>query len=118
VRLDPETVMALAAEIADRLETRRVEPEPWVAAGVVAAHLSTTTDYIYKHAAELGGVKLGEGSKGRLRFKLSTVDAALSRLGGGGSAEAPERTAKRKPPRRRRRPLGTTGDLLPIRGGG
>jgi hypothetical protein len=59
--------------VADRLE-RLVPhpdaPEQLVDAAAVAAALGVSRDYVYDHADDLGGVRLGDGPRPRLRFDL------------------------------------------------
>ena len=114
--LDAETITLLAAELAERLEARRVEREGWVSADVVARHLGTDRDYVYEHAAELGGVRLGEGPKARLRFRLAVVDQALASCSAGRKSPGPSgRMVEPKRHSRRRPRSGTSVPLLPIR---
>ena len=111
--LDRETVELLADELAARLDEREAARSGWVSAEAVARHLSVEVSYVYAHASKLGAVRLGEGPKARLRFRLADVDACRrsrsTREPGIGAVEP-------KPPRRRRRSMGTTPPLLPIRG--
>jgi hypothetical protein len=87
-----------------------------VDASVVADHLGVTRGFVYEHAAELGGRRLGGGSRPRLRFRLEDVEAALPCLGGRRSGEQATPTAKPKQRRRGTTRLGTGVALLPIRG--
>jgi hypothetical protein len=89
---------------------------PLVDASVVAAHLGVARSYVYEHAVELGARRLGDGPRARLRFSLAEVDAHLN------SCSASRESASLEPapqavsrPRRRRR-MGTSVELLPIRG--
>lgn len=88
----------------------------WVDAGAVARHLGVERDYVYEHAAELGARSLGRGPKARLRFRLSDVDGRLPRLPSRGSEEGESPAKGPVRARRKRRSLGTSGELLPIRG--
>jgi hypothetical protein len=49
-----------------------------VDAAVVADALGISRDCVYAHAAELGGKRIGEGPRGRLRFDLDQALAALT----------------------------------------
>lgn len=87
-----------------------------VEASVVAEHLSVTRGYVYAHADELGARRLGSGPRARLRFSLAEIDERLSTCTAGrgsGSLEPAPQAASRP---RRRRPMGTSAELLPIRG--
>jgi hypothetical protein len=44
-----------------------------VDASAVAARLGVSRDWVYAHADEMGGRRIGEGSRGRLRFDLDQV---------------------------------------------
>ena len=116
--VDVEVVEQLTDAIVARLDALQMEREGWVTADAVARHLSVEREWVYDHAGMLGGVRLGQGAKGRLRFRLVNVDAAVAcvpdRVSPGGQTPA----VKPKPPRRRRPPLGTSPPLLPIRGQG
>jgi hypothetical protein len=76
-------------------------------AAEVARRFSLSRDYVYRHADDLGAVRLGDGPKARLRFSPAKVDEAL-----GGSSER-ESQPKRESVRPVRRGHGVT--LLPIR---
>jgi hypothetical protein len=60
-----------------------------VGARELARELGVSLDYVYSHAAELGGMRLGSGRRARIRFDLDRARLAL---------ETP-----RKPPSGRRR---------------
>lgn len=88
-----------------------------VDAATVARRLGVSRDYVYSHADELGGWRLGDGPRGRLRFDLDqALDAWTTRSTGSTSqqAKAPAITRPSRP--RRRRQTDSTHDLLPIRG--
>jgi hypothetical protein len=111
---------ALAEAIAERLDERQRARAGWVTAAVVAEHLSVDVDWVYEHADELGGIRLGDGPKARRRFRLATVDERLEATAScprgrtlGGAA-----TAGAEPRRRRRRSAdnGHSAPLLPVRG--
>ena len=115
IALAQATIDALAAALADALEERRSERSRWVNAQTVAEHLAVDVGYVYEHAAELGGYRLGTGPKARLRFKLDRVNEALCHPGRGPD-QRETRTAIPNRARRRQPGLGTTVPLLPIRG--
>jgi hypothetical protein len=70
-----ETIAQRVAElIADRLQP---PPTPRLLdAAQLAERLGVERDWVYAHAAQLGGVRLG-GPKGRLRFDPDTVTERL-----------------------------------------
>ncbi len=67
---------ALANAVADRVayllssQPRHVD---LVDAAAVANALNVSRDWVYAHAAELGGRRIGQGNRGRLRFDLDYV---------------------------------------------
>jgi hypothetical protein len=89
---------------------------PLVDAATVAAALGVSRETVYTHAGELGGVRIGNGSRGRLRFDLRralTAWTSCSERKGSPTPKPPQTKASR---RGRRRPKGSGVDLLPIRG--
>jgi hypothetical protein len=75
-----------------------------------------TPGFVYAHAGELGAHRLGDGPRARLRFDLADVDAWLSACSARRGSAAAEPAPRGSLRRRREKPLGTTADLLPIRG--
>ena len=68
---------AIAECVADRLSARDVpSPHRLVSAAEVARELHIGRQWVYEHAEELGGTRLGNGPRARLRFDLETVRAA------------------------------------------
>jgi hypothetical protein len=87
-----------------------------VDAQAVADYLDVERGWVYAHADSLGVRRLGTGPRARLRFSLAEVDERLSAcLAGRESTVADPAPAAASPPRRRRR-MGTSVELLPIRG--
>jgi hypothetical protein len=82
----------------------------------LADHLGASRAWVYEHAHELEPLRLGTGPKARLRFDLERVLEALSCSPSRGSLppEPPAPAAKARC--RRASALGTTVELLPIRG--
>lgn len=115
----PEDLAAIAAAVAHELERRRFAPGAGSSLTVddVAVRLSVTRDYVYRHARQLGGVKLpgGEHGQGRWRFPPERLQAALETATG----DPPTTPARVRQSRsgRATRPVTNTG-LLPIRGAG
>lgn len=107
---------ALANAVADRVadllssQPKRVD---LVDAATVATALSVSRDWVYAHVAELGGRRIGHGSRGRLRFDLGYV------LDTWRSSEPAAPGSEVQPPRRpitqRAKSTPPEGELLPIR---
>jgi hypothetical protein len=62
-------------ELRAAVEASLAQPQPsgLVDAGTVAAVLGVSRAWVYDHADELGGVRLGDGAKPRLRFDLNAA---------------------------------------------
>jgi hypothetical protein len=106
----------LAAAIAEQVATLLHDNKPRVRivdAATLAAELGVSRDFVYAHASELGGQRLGGGPRGRLRFDLAQALAAWA-------SRPPRAQPSGSPtpirPRRRKQP-GNDAKLLPIRGG-
>ena len=118
-----DPIAALADQIADRLARRLAPqltrlvapaeasptPELWTARRV-ASHYGVGVSFVYKHAEELGCVRLGGGSCARLRFNPETVQDRWAQVGGALPAERPQR--RRSKPRRRRSTYQLDEDIL------
>lgn len=100
--LDPASLQAIAAEVAELLD-RRDDPPALLTAGQVAARFNVDRSWVYAHAHELGVVRLGSGSRPRLRFDPAAVAQHLLAQPAG---------ARPAPPRLERR---TGAPLLPIK---
>jgi len=89
IELAPEQLAQLADMLAERLRgVLPDQPTPsatvnvdggLVDAQTVADALGVDRGWIYEHARELGGQKIGNGERGRWRFDLGTVLAAWNR---------------------------------------
>ncbi len=93
----------LAETVARRVVELLAEHQPHPATGLVDAaglahELGVSRAYVYAHASELGGIRLGSGSKPRLRFDIAKAKAAHDAPG------APALEPPHAAPRRRRRP--------------
>ena len=113
--LDDATIEAIAHRVADLLRADVPQPEDdLLDAGEAAKRLRVSRDYVYAHAADLGAIPIGDGERPRLRFPVAEIDRACL------SSRRTQATASPGPApktsRRRPRPLGTDGELLPIRG--
>jgi hypothetical protein len=110
----PDPIQALADRIADRLAARldaRLEALSrsanadranalWTAQRV-ASHYGVKVDFVYRHADELGCVRMGGGPCPRLRFDPDGVEERWPSVGGALPAESPKRrrrTARRTTP--------------------
>jgi hypothetical protein len=93
--------------------------DPLLTVADVAIYLSVDASFVYAHADELGAIRLGSGSRPRLRFRRSVLEDYLVRASCsvGRRSQEPDSPANR-PIRRRQssRPLGAKVELLPIRG--
>lgn len=106
---------AVAKRVVELLERRPAIPS-WLTADEVARLLAVDRAFVYEHAVELGGRRLGDGPKARLRFRLEDVEAALPCLSSRGSQEPAIRAHKPIKRHRRTARTGTGTVLLPIRG--
>jgi hypothetical protein len=113
--------LQLADAIAERVAKLLLHATPaqysLVDASTVARALGVSRDFVYSHAAELGGQRIGDGPRGRLRFDLDRALAAWT------SRFESERSRKHEVPaqgpvshRTGPRRLGSGPKLLPIRG--
>jgi hypothetical protein len=113
-------VDAIAERVSDLL---RSEPSHGrlVDAATLAGALGVDRSYVYAHADELGAVRLGGGSKPRLRFDLEAAREAMSRYAGkqsrGSNASAGAESIAPPALRRRRLPnrLPEPGSVLAVR---
>lgn len=112
--LDAASVEAVAQRVVELLRTERHSPRErrLVDASTLAAELGVERSWVYAHRAELGAIQLGSGSKPRLRFEVDMAQDLLARSISRG-AHTP--AANGSSPRRRKR-LGSSFELLPIRG--
>jgi hypothetical protein len=110
-RLHPDDLELLADLVAERLTPLLERDAPagdLVDVKTIARMLSVTPSFVYEHAPELGGRKVGTGPKAPWRFDPEQARAGLSR-------PEPSQPERRPVPRRRRR-TPTSVPLLPIRG--
>lgn len=106
LELSDDQLDLIAERVAEKLRRSTSESRTFVDASELATHLKTSRDYIYAHAAELGGVRIGDGPRPRWRFDLARAREVCW-------ADAP--TPARPRLRPRRQTLGNAPDLLPIR---
>lgn len=108
---------ALIRDLSARLSALEAE-RPAIAARFcdvtrLAEHLSMSPDWIYEHAGELGGFRIGEGPRARWRFELVRAESNFQRLSA--SRTTRERTRTRtlrgnRPTRLRPRRVVLPGD--------
>lgn len=115
VRLTDEQIERLADSIGERLcEAQQVR---LVDAATLAQELGVSRDFVYAHACDLGGERIGAGPRGRLRFDR---DRALSAWAGRPTKTAPHPGRRSRSTcdsvARRRRSNHQVG-LLPVRPG-
>jgi pyruvate/2-oxoglutarate dehydrogenase complex dihydrolipoamide acyltransferase (E2) component len=79
---------ATAARFA-RLVAEQGATFAFVDARKLAEELGVSVDYVYAHARELGGVRLGSGPKARIRFDLDRARQTLERLSERGPRRRP-----------------------------
>lgn len=115
IKLDPQTVEAIARRVVEILEGRGLQQRELVDASELARRFGIERSWVYSHAIELGAVKLGNGAKPRLRFDPQIAVRVLRRVDGKPAADPPARSGKRAG-----QPQGSEGkvELLPIRGSG
>ncbi len=102
---------AIAEHLAELLHDRpRVR---LVDAATLATALGVSRDFVYAHASELGGERIGSGPQGRLRFDL---DRALAARAPSPYSKEPSEPPTATSKRRRRKPTSGATRLLPIRG--
>jgi hypothetical protein len=120
VRLDRGQLVELAELVADALAARLAPHASGalVDAAAVAARYSVTRDFVYRNVSALGGVRLGDGPRARLRFDLEEAGRRLVSCSGiRESGVAAGRVVEPGSGRRRRGRSGTGVPLLPVRGG-
>jgi hypothetical protein len=101
--LDAEDIESIAARVAELLGEQMPSSASRLAdAAEVARELGVDRDWVYAHAHELGGVRLG-GERGRLRFDLARIRRDLACPAGTSSRRpATTRRPRRQPPKRQR----------------
>jgi hypothetical protein len=83
----------IARRVAELVAERIREPFGLVDTQTVARMLAVSAEWVREHAAELGAVRVGDGTKGALRFDLARVRAALERR----RLERPKDRPRRQP---------------------
>lgn len=115
-----ELARDIAIELASMLADAPSAPQRTnrlVDSAELARQLGVSRDTIYAHAEELGGGRIGNGPRGRLRFDLDiALECWMHRSVGEGSAGGDVAAQAQKTRRRRGPAMGSAGELLPIRG--
>jgi hypothetical protein len=113
--LTPHAIEQIAQRVAQLLHERgETGPQParLLDATQLAMHLGVTRTWVYEHAHQLGAIRLGAGTKARLRFDLDTATTAIERLHDKPPTDTTASDApRRERPRRRQQ---ATIPLLPI----
>jgi hypothetical protein len=100
--LDAEDIESIAARVAELLREQMPPSASRLAdAAEVARELGVDREWVYAHAQELGGARLG-GERGRLRFDLARIRRDFACPAGTRSRPAAARRPRRQPPTRRR----------------
>jgi len=94
IKLDPQVVDAIARRVVELLEKKGLQRRELVDAAELARILGIERSWVYAHAIELGAVKLGSGSKPRLRFDPEVAARVLQKVGEG-PADPPARVSGR-----------------------
>jgi hypothetical protein len=110
VRLDADSIDAIAKRVADILRSESLPTrEQLITATDVAARFGVSRTWVYDNAERLAAIRLGTGSRSRLRFDPKRVSEFIQ-------AEP----NPREPPARRSPAAATRwldkADLIPIRG--
>lgn len=119
-----EEARAERAQLERESDSARHEDAPTLGSGrqlvdarTVADALGCSRDCVYAHADELGGQRIGDGPRGRLRFDLNQALAAWTSRSESERSHRREVPAQTQVPRRTRsRRMGSDPTLLPIRG--
>jgi len=113
IKLDAETVEKIARRVVALLERQGLRNRELIDAAELAWRFGIERSWVYTHAIELGAVKLGNGTKPRLRFDPEVAARVLRRVGEVPAANPPARSGKRAG-----QPRGSEGrgELLPIHG--
>lgn len=121
---DAETLtsreLLLASAIAERVAELLRGEQPrtqLVDAATLARVLGVSRDCVYAHTVELGGQRIGAGPRGRLRFDLDRALAAWTSRSVSRESQTTETpVAAGASSRRSRQRMGSSPELLPIRG--
>lgn len=110
IKLDAETIDAIARRVVELLERHGLQRRELVDAAELARRFSIERSWVYSHAIELGAVKLGSGTKRRVRFDPQIAAKVLRKAGGKSAADPPTNSGERAG-----QPSASGVRLLPIR---
>jgi hypothetical protein len=99
--LDAGDIESIAARVVALLREEMPSASRLADAAEVARELGVDRDWVYAHAEELGGARLG-GARGRLRFDLVRIRRDLACPAGARSRPTIARRPRRQPPTKRR----------------
>ena len=103
-----------AARVLEALDAREAPTlKRLVDAQELARRLGVSRATVYAHAGQLGARKIGDGSKGRLRFDVEEALEAWNARRVSERSQTPQPLAVRR--RRPRDPTGNSTGLLPIK---
>ena len=105
VQLSRESIEAVAQRVAELV--RSPEAVQFIDAVEVSHRFGVSREYVYEHADELGAVRLGEGSRPRLRFDVQKVAERFGSLASSRNPQRENRSAVRR---------ASAVELLPIKG--
>lgn len=108
VHLSPESVEAVALRVVELMSEGDQPRGDSLTAAEVADRLGTTREFVYRNRARLGGAKLSDGPKARLRFPVEKVEAFLLGEENAPQPHPPKRSRSRRSPR--------GANLLPVKG--
>jgi hypothetical protein len=100
VRLASESIEAIALRLAELVHDRAAS-DRWMDANEVADRYGVSRAFVYQHADDLGAIRVGGGSRPRLRFDPATVEERLADVSStqprlnGHAAQPPAVTRKR-----------------------
>jgi hypothetical protein len=113
IKLDPQTIEAIARRVVELLGRRGLQGgRELVDAAELARRFGIERSWVYTHAIELGAVKLGNGTKPRLRFDPEVAARVLRRVIESSAADPPARSGERAG---QPRCSAGSAELLPIR---
>lgn len=108
--LDAESVEAVARRVVDLLTAGHCDDPALIDAAEVARRFGVTRSWAYDHADALGAIRLGNGTRPRLRFNPERVAQALA----AGRRAEPEPQPVPPRPRRARQRDGFTPSGAPL----
>jgi hypothetical protein len=112
--LDSASIEAIARRVAELLAhpgSGRTGTSALIDAGELARLTGVSRTWIYQHARELGAIRLGDGPKARLRFRVEAVEQLLKP-----DTQTSAGSGARLRPREQSPPSGAQATLIPIRG--